>query len=89
MDAKAAIAKAHELAHQYFSQEFNTAALRLEEVELSDDGEWLITLSMPRRETVNTIFGPSLKETDMRSYKVFRFSRASGDFKSMKIREFK
>ncbi|GMU22665.1 MAG: hypothetical protein AMXMBFR13_27500 [Phycisphaerae bacterium] len=57
----------------------NIHSVRLEEVELSEDGrEWLITLSY----FANTPYVFGQKE-----YKIFRVDAHSGEVKSMKIRE--
>lgn len=88
MTPKEAIAKAFELAKEYYMAEFDVRFFRLEEIE-AEGPYWLVTISMPRKDDVAaSIFGSARKETEVRSYKVFKFDKNSGNFISMKIREF-
>jgi hypothetical protein len=55
---------------------------RLEEVELTDDGQyWLITLSYPDPDQISWDLGGK------REYKVFKIAEPAGEVKSMKIRK--
>lgn len=60
--------------------------IRLEEVELSSDGCWLITLSWIDPDRSKGIFS-TLGEARPRTYKVFRVDQETGEVLSMKIRE--
>ena len=71
--------------------------VRLEEVELSDDGDyWFVTVGFSRpevqkqREAVATgsgILGLLRPQTLEREYKVVKINARSGDVQSMKIRQ--
>lgn len=80
MDAKLATQKALE----YFSSLYGSAVAnaRLEEVELTEDGQyWLITLSYPDPDQI------SWDLAGKREYKVFKIAEATAEVKSMKIRK--
>ncbi len=63
---------------------FGPSDVRLEEVELTEDGQyWLITLSYP----LNTGLAGILDTTSRREYKVFKIDAGTGQVKSMKIRK--
>jgi len=87
LDVKQAAQKASE----YFSAlyaEHSLSGVQLEEVELTDDGEyWLITLSYPTSRLtasgLNELFGG----TGPKEYKVFKIDAKTGEVKSMKIRK--
>jgi hypothetical protein len=78
---------------QMFGKEI--ANVRLEEVDLSDDGLWHVTLSFVRRSVPeNTTTTPESSvirdlrdEVKPREYKVIAISAEDGKFRSMKIRQ--
>ncbi len=82
LDVREAAKRASEYFAALYSND-NPAKLRLEEVELIEDGQfWLITLSYPRA-GLGELFG-----TDgPREYKVFKIQADTGEVKSMKIRK--
>lgn len=82
LDVKEAAQKASEYFGVLFSKEL-AANSRLEEVEMSEDGNyWLITLSYPSSAFQN-LFGSGT----YREYKQFKIDIASGNVVSMKIRK--
>ncbi len=82
MDVKQATQSAwNYLINLYGDQVSN---LRLEEVELSDDGQyWLITLSYQHASHIQAILKPDIQ----RQYKVFKMKATDGEIVSMKIRK--
>ncbi len=81
LDVKAAAQRAAEYYAALYSQEA-AANVRLEEVELSEDGQyWLITLSYPRP-GIEALFGDGKRE-----YKQFKIEASTGKVISMKIRK--
>jgi hypothetical protein len=82
LDVKEAAQRASEYFATLFPADLASKA-RLEEVELSDDGQyWLITLGYPKDETPNFLFGTGRP----REYKQFKIEAATGKVVSMKIR---
>jgi len=78
LDVKEAAQKASEYFAALYSDQA-ASRVQLEEVELSDDGEyWLITLSYP--------VSPSFSVPAKRKYKIFKINAKTGEVKSMKIR---
>ncbi len=75
-------------ASEYFARLYadqGVSNVQLEEVELTDDGQyWLITLSYPvvppNQAPINFLFNSN------RKYKVFKIDAKTGEVKSMKIR---
>ena len=68
----------------------NVTELRLEEVELSEDGKyWLITLGYDRAKPGDPFAGllGSAKREFIREYRVLKISSSTGELLSMKIRE--
>jgi hypothetical protein len=66
----------------------NLRDLRLEEIELSQDGqEWHITLSFLRRGTPAAL-SEILAQALPREYKVVAVSATTGDVRSMRIKQF-
>ena len=81
LDVKEAARKAAEYFTALYSDNA-PAHVRLEEVELTDDGQyWLITLSYPRS-GLSQIIGDGPRE-----YKLFKIRADTGEVKSMKIRK--
>lgn len=81
IDARAAAKAAVEYLEQFYTPN-DVQDLRVEEVELSDDGDtWLITLGFFER-TTGLVFGAA-----QRVYKVFRVDREDGQVYSMWIRK--
>ena len=80
------VKEAAQRASQYFASLYadqGVSNMQLEEVELTDDGQyWLITLSYPGDPPNN----PFLNLPSNRKYKVFRIDAETGEVKSMKIR---
>jgi hypothetical protein len=74
IDVKTAVRKAVDYVRE-FEEFIPPRELRLEETELDDYENWLITLSFLENPV-----------TGHRSYKVFRIDRQSGDVVSMKVR---
>jgi len=64
--------------------------VRLEEIEKSDAGEWLITLSMIDPEPFNSVseIMASMSGSHKRIYKIFTVHENTGTVLSMKMREF-
>ena len=81
LDVKEAALRASEYFASLYSPEL-AATVRLEEVELTDDGYWLITLSYPRS-GLDAIMGSN----GNREYKQFKIEAATGKVVSMKIRK--
>lgn len=85
MDVK----QAARLASDYFNglyEEQGLKNVRLEEVELTEDGKyWLITLSYPVQAETGII--PTLNLMPVRQYKIFKINAETGDVVSMKIRK--
>lgn len=81
LDVKEAAQRASEYFATLFPQDLASKA-RLEEVELSEDGEyWLITLGYPVDVT-----GLFIGQAKPREYKQFKIEAATGKVVSMKIR---
>lgn len=82
LDVKEAAQRASEYFAGLFSDQ-NLSNVQLEEVELSDDGQyWLITLSYP-------VALPEIAPIQLinkRKYKLFKIDAKTGEVKSMKIR---
>jgi hypothetical protein len=80
------VREAAKRASEYFGALYSDndpAKLRLEEVELTEDGQyWLITLSYPRVGLAQ-LFG----NDGPREYKLFKIRADTGEVKSMKIRK--
>jgi hypothetical protein len=74
IDVKTAVRTAAEYVRE-FEEFIPPRELRLEETELDDYGNWLITLSFLENPV-----------TGHRSYKVSRIDRESGEVVSMKVR---
>jgi hypothetical protein len=82
LDVKEAAQRASDYFASLYSAEL-ASNVRLEEVELSDDGQfWLITLSYPVPPMT-----PSIFRTETREYKQFKIEVATGKVLSMKIRK--
>ena len=82
LDVKEAAQRASEYFAALFPQDLASKA-RLEEVELSDDGQyWLITLGYPI-DTAGLLFGTAKP----REYKQFKIEAATGQVVSMRIRK--
>ena len=82
LDVKEAAQRASEYFAALFPQDL-AAKARLEEVELSDDGQyWLITLGYPTDTS-----GLLLATTKPREYKQFKIEAATGKVVSMTIRK--
>jgi hypothetical protein len=83
LDVKQATKLATAYLINLYDQQLSTSdAVRLEEVELTEDGKyWLITLSFNPANPAAIIFPPR------REYKVFRINAETGELQSMKIRE--
>ena len=84
LDVKQATKLATDYLTSLYDQQLSTSdAIRLEEVELTEDEKyWLITLSFQSVNPTGTIFFPPRRE-----YKVFRINAETGELQSMKIRE--
>ena len=84
LDVKEAAQRASEyFAGLYADQVSSFSNVQLEEVELTDDGQyWLITLSYtpPKPKDTLLVVGPK------RKYKQFKIDAGTGEVKSMKIR---
>ena len=75
IDVKTAV----KVAADYLSSLVSAYNTRLEEVELTEDGDyWLITLSYDTK--------PSPLPFELRSYKQLKLNRQTGDVLAMKIR---
>ncbi|MBW4466339.1 MAG: hypothetical protein KME07_13015 [Pegethrix bostrychoides GSE-TBD4-15B] len=91
IDVKAAT----EIATTYLQDlmKFQLENLRLEEVELSEDGhEWLITLGFDVPTRINNSLANIALGTNLayqREYKIFKIDSEKGEVKSMKIRSLK
>lgn len=85
LDVKQAVKVATEYIQSLFSPD-QIPELRLEEVELSEDGKfWLVTLSFaPKQNSPYLSLGEAAKT---REYKIFQVSAESGQVQSMKIRK--
>ena len=82
LDVKEAAQRASDYFATLFPEDL-VAKTRLEEVELTDDGQyWLITLGFPVKETPGFLFPPAVS----REYKQFKIEVATGKVVSMKIR---
>ena len=78
-DAKAAVKKAMSIAAEFLPDK----QLSLEEVQVSDDGQfWLITVGYPGRATAFIVSGAPNKE-----YKVIKLWYETGEFHSMVMRK--
>lgn len=91
MDVKEAVAKARTFAQDAFGAD-DLGLIRLEEIDHDDVArDWLITLGLyrpavaSRGQQIASLMGNAELK---RSYRVFRVSEATGDVKSVKIREF-
>lgn len=92
LDARAAVAAAKEFAGKLFASE-KIAHLGLEEIELTEDGNWwLVTLGFSRpwakrTTTRQALFGAPVAETreEKREYKVFRVDSRTGDVAAIKM----
>ncbi|WP_257254962.1 MULTISPECIES: hypothetical protein [unclassified Endozoicomonas] len=77
IDAK----EAAQIAAKYFeSITSQSVKLSIEEIELDDDGSWLITLGM------SDLFALGSVGNRVTSYKIFKIDAESGDVIYMKIR---
>jgi len=85
LDVKEAVRVATEYIQTLFSEK-QIPELRLEEVEMSEDGKfWDVTMSFVVREaTAYLSLGDSAKT---REYKVFKVNAETGQVQSMKIRK--
>lgn len=82
LDVKEAAQRASEYFATLFPQDLASKA-RLEEVELSEDGQyWLITLGYPKDDVSGLFFGTATQ----REYKQFKIEAGTGKVVSMKIR---
>lgn len=82
------VKEAAQRASQYFADLYETesAAVQLEEVELTEDGKfWLITLSYPVRRAFDVPIPPFMQQK--REYKLFKIDTKTGGVRSMKIRK--
>lgn len=80
LDVKEAAQRASEYFASLYQDILNP---QLEEVELSDDGQyWFITLSYPVAPELS-----ALNFNFKRKYKVFKIDAKTGEVKSMKIRK--
>lgn len=78
IDAKRAV----ELSGEYYKEIVNPRdELRVEEVELGDDGYWYVTLS------TRDPYAPSFPVSKNKELKVFKINAEDGLVKSMKIRK--
>ncbi len=84
LDVKEAAQRASEYFAGLYADE-GVANVQLEEVELTDDGQyWLITLSYPMvPPNQSPLF---FNVSSNRKYKVFKIDATTGEVKSMKIR---
>lgn len=92
MDVKSAVARAIGFLQEVYG-EAKLPGLRLEEVELSDDGSlWHITLSFlaevppEERSVLDRELGALRKPNVARQYKILSVSSSTGEVHSMKIR---
>jgi hypothetical protein len=74
IDVKTAVQQAIDYVRE-FADLLPPRDLRLEETELTDDGDWLITLSFVENPVIQN-----------RSYKAFRINGETGAVISMKVR---
>ena len=98
INVKDAVRIAVEYVRDLFATE-QLIDLRLEEVELSDDGEyWYVTLGFSRPElqkqhdavgtaVAGAILGALRPQTLARDYKIVKIHARSGDVQSVKIRQ--
>jgi hypothetical protein len=87
LDVKEAAQKASEYFASLYSQDL-ASNVRLEEVELTDDGNyWLITLGYPSSRTQGNAFQFLTGNDTGREYKQFKIEVATGKVVSMKIRK--
>lgn len=90
IDVKEAVAAAKEslLFLQNVVEPTTLTELRLEEVELSEDGYyWLVTLGYDRPVTKSTSPLSQLMSDARREYKLFKVRVETGEVESMKIRQ--
>jgi hypothetical protein len=82
LDVKEATQRASEYFGRLFADQGTLFTnVQLEEVELTDDGQyWLITLSYGPTTSLTILGNPGTK------YKVFKIDAGTGEVKSMKIR---
>lgn len=86
ISVKEAVAKAKEGACDLFDEDLLN--LRLEEVELSDDGPcWDITLGWDRAREVSALGRGMGVRVTVRVFKVFAVNRENGAIEAVKIRE--
>jgi hypothetical protein len=84
LDVKDAAHRASEYFAGLYADQ-SVSNVQLEEVELSDDGQyWLITLSYPERP--HDVALVPINFAFKRKYKVFKIDAKTGEVKSMKIR---
>ena len=86
IDVKEAVKKATEYAVALYAPE-QLNDLRLEEVELGDDGFWYVTLGFSRQPPPNP--NPLLRfpfPDFRREYKVVKIDAQSGEVKALKMR---
>jgi len=89
VDVKQAVKSAESYARELFGEK-ELRHLRLEEVELSDDGQqWRITLGWVERSVTQPglIFQNGTVQKLPRVYKVFEVDAESGKVNTMKIRD--
>jgi len=87
IDVKAAVRRAIEYLQEF--QEFVPAkAVRLEETEHDDSGDWLITLSMldDQQDAQGALLEGLARAFPKRNYRRFRIDGLTGEVKSMKVR---
>lgn len=93
IDVKQAVSSANSYLNLLQDNIGNLQAIRLEEVELSEDKKyWLITLGHDLFERIKQPLGiPGLptreNETFTRKYRVFKVNSETGEVEAMKIRE--
>jgi len=92
MDVKSAVARAIAFLHEVYG-EADLPGLRLEEVELSEDGAlWHITLSFlaevppEERSRLDMVLDDIKPKPAARQYKILSVSSSTGKVHSMKIR---
>jgi hypothetical protein len=87
LDVKQAAQKASEYFNALYA-EHSLSTVQLEEVELTEDGEyWLITLSYPTSRDTASGLTELFGRTGPKEYKVFKIDAKTGEVKSMKIRK--
>jgi hypothetical protein len=89
IDVKDAVRRAVEYTGQLYAPEA-VRNLRFEEVELSDDGCWYITVGFDRAEPANPhplMAAAALFPAYRREYKVVKIDSNTGDVKALKMRQ--